>query len=803
MTFMHKLSCRLALLKDAICIVAALAAASCNIGPRTAPTDGSLARLSISPTLDSLHLNQSTDLTVQGTNQAGDMAPLSLSFSVRGTTGGQITGVTNPSRGRAVGHFKAGQTPGRDSVIAVDTSGIADTAVIIVTPPPVAFVTIAPATAIVSVGNTTAFSATPFDSAGMILANRTITWSSAAPAVATVNAAGLASGVASGSARIIATSESKSDTAVLTVVNVPVASVTVTPLSAAVFVGATTPFSVTLRDAAGQVLTGRVVTWQSTSTAIATVNASGVARGVALGTASIIATSEGQSDTSTVTVSLVPVASVTVTPASATVVVGATTPLSVTLRDSAGGVLTGRIIVWASLNTAVATVTTQGVVRGVAAGSTGVNATSEGRADTSAVTVNVAPPPPPPPPPGAMPDPTLLPVGNRQAPNFTAYEALNVRGAAAGFSYNDPVTGVRVWKVSSPSTPTANTSAGHDYSGGGQEVSRGWGTNGNTHTIHIGAWVGGGYKHWLVDFTRGVGFSNYRPLTVNPARDLMCSFSNVPGQERIMYIHTGTQLVRYNTATMQTENTGFFPLVQGAYAWLQQDKNDVWFAGMAPDNQTAWVWNSQTNEVRTHNESFTNEVYLELDGNYLLFTSGGVYTTTRLWDLAANTFGAVQQSPGVQFHVSHAAALRGRYVGSDFNGLAEMRYDILPTTDILSGLPAYSYEIGDSHHSGMWIQSDADLGGNLLRQWSIANGESGPDYGQYPNMRWKLAIGIIRADGSDSRLLLHHYGMTPNSAYYDYPWGKFSPDGKVVIFNSNMNNQGGRWDLFVAEVPLR
>jgi len=24
-----------------------------------------------------------------------------------------------------------------------------------------------------------------------------------------------------------------------------------------------------------------------------------------------------------------------------------------------------------------------------------------------------------------------------------------------------------------------------------------------------------------------------------------------------------------------------------------------------------------------------------------------------------------------------------------------------------------------------------------------------------------------------------------------------------VIFNSNMNNQGGRWDLFVAEVPLR
>src|SRR5213596_614352 len=93
-------------------------------------------------------------------------------------------------------------------------------------------------------------------------------------------------------------------------------------------------------------------------------------------------------------------------------------------------------------------------------------------------------------------------------------------------------------------------------SGGGQEVSRGWGLNGNTHTIHIAAWVGGAYRHWLVDFTRGVGFANYRPLTVNPARDLMCSCSSIPGQERIMYIHTGSQLVRYNTATMQTENTG-------------------------------------------------------------------------------------------------------------------------------------------------------------------------------------------------------------------------------------------------------
>jgi len=39
-------------------------------------------------------------------------------------------------------------------------------------------------------------------------------------------------------------------------------------------------------------------------------------------------------------------------------------------------------------------------------------------------------------------------------------------------------------------------------------------------------------------------------------------------------------------------------------------------------------------------------------------------------------------------------------------------------------------------------------------------------------------------------------------AYWAIPWGKPSPDGKVVIFNSNMNGSS-RYDLFIAEMPLR
>src|SRR5256886_8776462 len=67
---------------------------------------------------------------------------------------------------------------------------------------------------------------------------------------------------------------------------------------------------------------------------------------------------------------------------------------------------------------------------------------------------------------------------------------------------------------------------------------------------------------------------------------------------------------------------------------------------------------------------------------------------------------------------------------------------------------------------------------------------------------WRHAIGVQRSDGSDQRLLLHHYSVNPGPGYWAIPWGTPSPDGKVVIFNSNMNG-AGRYDLFVAEMPLR
>src|SRR3989454_1175367 len=144
-----------------------------------------------------------------------------------------------------------------------------------------------------------------------------------------------------GSFKVAATShpDRTTDTATVTVAGcvAPVAAVTVSPAAPTVQVGQTAQFTATPQDASGNPLTGRVITWQSSNSAIASVNGSGLVSGVAAGgPVTMTATSEGQSGTASITVSGVPVASVTVSPASASVPAGQTVQLSATLRDANG-----------------------------------------------------------------------------------------------------------------------------------------------------------------------------------------------------------------------------------------------------------------------------------------------------------------------------------------------------------------------------------------------------------------------------------------------------------------------------------
>src|SRR5260370_18770827 len=135
----------------------------------------------------------------------------------------------------------------------------------------------------------------------------------------------------------------------------PVASVTVTPPAATIAVGVIVQLTATTRDANAKALTGRTVSWTSSNTAVATVSSTGLVTGVAPGSSTITATSEGQSGTAALTV-LLPVASATVTPPTTTVLVRQTAQLTATTTDANGNVLTAGLVTCASSHPPLATV---------------------------------------------------------------------------------------------------------------------------------------------------------------------------------------------------------------------------------------------------------------------------------------------------------------------------------------------------------------------------------------------------------------------------------------------------------------
>jgi len=69
--------------------------------------------------------------------------------------------------------------------------------------------------------------------------------------------------------------------------------------------------------------------------------------------------------------------------------------LSVALWDAGGNQVTGRAVSWSSSNPLIASVSSNGAVTGIVAGTATITAVSEGIQGTSTVTVTLLPPPPP------------------------------------------------------------------------------------------------------------------------------------------------------------------------------------------------------------------------------------------------------------------------------------------------------------------------------------------------------------------------------------------------------------------------
>ena len=228
--------------------------------------------------------------------------------------------------------------------------------------------------------------------------DRAVSWRSSNASVASVDASGKVMAKAVGTATITATAGGKSASVTVIVesgdpVIVPVSSVAIAGGDFQLPVGSTRRISATVSPANA---TDRAVSWRSSDTSVATVDASGMVTAVKAGTATITATAGGKSATVKVTVasdyvavSSVSISGTGVSGGKATINVGAGLNLAVTVSPSNA---TDRTVTWSSSDDSVATVSSAGSVRGVKAGTAVVTATAGGKSNSIIVTVQAAGP---------------------------------------------------------------------------------------------------------------------------------------------------------------------------------------------------------------------------------------------------------------------------------------------------------------------------------------------------------------------------------------------------------------------------
>ncbi len=170
---------------------------------------------------------------------------------------------------------------------------------------------------------------------------------------------------------------------------VDVTGVTLNKDTTTIFIGASEDLEETIAPVNA---TNQGVTWSSSDTAVATVNANGKVTGISAGTATITVTTAdgGETDTCIVTVvPFVPVKGVSLNKNTTTLAVDATETLTVTF-DPVNA--TNQAVTWASDDPALATVDANGKVKGISVGTAKITVTSVdgGKTDVCTVTVTGA-----------------------------------------------------------------------------------------------------------------------------------------------------------------------------------------------------------------------------------------------------------------------------------------------------------------------------------------------------------------------------------------------------------------------------
>ena len=328
-------------------------------------TAATLTAIAVTPAAPSIAAGQTQQFTATGTYSDGTSQDLTntapwASATPAAATVDTVTGLaTAVAAGSSVISAKIGAVSG-STTLTVTAKAIVSIAV---TPPSPPWI---------QPGQTQQYQATAtFTDGSTADISATATWSTANPLVATVNATGLAKGVAVGSTQVIATSGAIAGSAKLRVTTATLSSIAVTPAAPSLAAGVTVQLTATgtFSDGAKQGLTGSAA-WSSATPAAATVDpATGLVTAVAAGSSVITAKVGAITGNVTVTVTPAVLSKIVVTPANPSIAGGATQQFTATgtLTDGTTQDLTATAT-WKSSNPAVATISPTGLASAVASG---------------------------------------------------------------------------------------------------------------------------------------------------------------------------------------------------------------------------------------------------------------------------------------------------------------------------------------------------------------------------------------------------------------------------------------------------
>lgn len=284
---------------------------------------------------------------------------------------------------------------GNVTVTALSETRVATLGITVTEIPP-ASVTLEPNAFALGTGLTRQLVPTVIDTAGHLVTNfnnRNVVWQSKSSIVASVSSSGVVTGTGAGTTDIFVTVDGMRSNDATVTVSPATNNVIVTPFNPQVLrIGTTVQLTAQARDNNNQPIPGKVANWSSNNPTIANVSQSGLVTGIATGSTTITAEIDNKTASVQVTVTLVPVGSVTFTVSTDTLVENDVRQYNPVVKDTAGKVITsliGRQVIFTSNNLPVANVSNQGVVNAVSQGVATINATVDGVASND-LTMRVA-----------------------------------------------------------------------------------------------------------------------------------------------------------------------------------------------------------------------------------------------------------------------------------------------------------------------------------------------------------------------------------------------------------------------------